>query len=1208
MTMTMTVDITGCHKLLEQLYHDTINQNTNLMEILSIVKSSTTITTTTKSSSLPTIARGLQTKHSKLLSLINQSLKNLQSHPTNEKDIFKSFINEFIIWIDGDNTLNLFDKYSFELKSQKLCDSITERIINSPIDNLINLITFIDSCEYHLRNPFILDKLTIITKKLHEIITNHDNDVYYKKLNNILFSNVKPFTSNLMNIDNNTFDELVSSYFTIDQIIDRTADAKLYLGDNNKPIELMLLDLAGTGIYNSLAILSIDYNDDDDDDADVDVEISRSLMYPPFRINELSLLNTSNSIILKSIDFLSSPITRTTTTTTTTTENVITIHCDDTELIQIWVLNLSKIFPIQRNNFTTTTTTTTTTSGDDKFLLDSHHSSPINMTGLGINVISDSELKQNMSSLEEEEESISTPSTPERRTIPFRELIDSPTPTPLKKNSPSSNDEEEEEINEIVDNSGSTSNSSITSNDDDNQVNNNNNKVKLQSQYDRTVPLIKKTLSYNHQLDEDEDNDDEKYFQIINRKKISDEFSCHDDQIENRPKSSRGEVLTYNENDNEPSPIGSEQPSDSGEEDEDLISTKEIQLIEPNVPYHKPSLANSAPELNLKSKQTPVEQNTTTTTTTTTTKLYQLSTGSAVDINNFGKNYKPSFIQPIHNNDSMNSLISSNKSNKQKLKKRRSFFDLFKRSSKLNLIDDTPGFENIPTITTTTATTTTTNKPEKHETISRTVIEEEENADSKPISKPSSALPSPFALPSSTSTYFFKQYKENGSSSISLNKTRSTISLVSPPEQQQQQIIEEDELIIPQDLKDIINQDSTIDFFISPTTSTLTSTSSSSSSFSSSLKISKWKHQYGKWEMLTISEKIFIKIVINYQLQKCWFIVFKEEETDEEKEEEEVDEIIDKPILLLDISPNFTKIRKSSSSALDLQISSKNSITNEKILIMIRCNSGNLANDIINNIENALGVLLSTTSTSTSSLRTIMKSNNSYGSLNTSKLMNSDNTLASSMMDLNQSNNNNSTSHSSTYTSFSSSFGTPQQPPPPPPRKQSYSLSSLDGNEIYNANIINNPHTIHINKINQMQIRLQKLQPNKGVDDDDDDDHDDDDYQRLMIYNPSSWKILSMYKLNVDQLIDDLTQRTFYYFKLINDEQHQQQEVEKVEDEFRWLISDEMKFQVLEKIGKAGLLVKHNSNGNSNGNGEIYMIECRGKKEFKTLYEIFLKP
>ena len=37
-----------------------------------------------------------------------------------------------------------------------------------------------------------------------------------------------------------------------------------------------------------------------------------------------------------------------------------------------------------------------------------------------------------------------------------------------------------------------------------------------------------------------------------------------------------------------------------------------------------------------------------------------------------------------------------------------------------------------------------------------------------------------------------------------------------------------------------------------------------------------------------------------------------------------------------------------------------------------------------------------------------------------------------------------------------------------------------------------------------MQIRLQKLQPNKEVDDDDHDDHDDDDYQRLMIYNPSS--------------------------------------------------------------------------------------------------------
>ena len=63
------------------------------------------------------------------------------------------------------------------------------------------------------------------------------------------------------------------------------------------------------------------------------------------------------------------------------------------------------------------------------------------------------------------------------------------------------------------------------------------------------------------------------------------------------------------------------------------------------------------------------------------------------------------------------------------------------------------------------------------------------------------------------------------------------------------------------------------------------------------------------WEMGNAYNfrKIFIKIVINYQLQKCWFIVFKEEETDEEEEEEEVDEIIDKPILLLDISPNFTK-------------------------------------------------------------------------------------------------------------------------------------------------------------------------------------------------------------------------------------------------------------------------------------------------------------
>ena len=123
--------------------------------------------------------------------------------------------------------------------------------------------------------------------------------------------------------------------------------------------------------------------------------------------------------------------------------------------------------------------------------------------------------------------------------------------------------------------------------------------------------------------------------------------------------------------------------------------------------------------------------------------------------------------------------------------------------------------------------------------------------------KPSSALPSPFALPSSTSTYFFKQYKENGSSSISLNKTRSTTSLVSPPEQQQQQIIEEDELIIPQDLKSLIKILLLIFHF--PNNLNINLNLIIFLLFSSSLKISKWKHQYGKWEMLTISEKFLLK-------------------------------------------------------------------------------------------------------------------------------------------------------------------------------------------------------------------------------------------------------------------------------------------------------------------------------------------------------------
>ncbi|RCK60326.1 hypothetical protein Cantr_08421 [Candida viswanathii] len=970
-----------CQQLLLQLQQSTIDVNNNLVEILGVVKPKKST-----NSSLASTARGLYTKHTNLLSLLNKTLNNIDTKSVGEIEAFKAFVNEFILWLD-DNAVLLFEKYSGQWKLHEAADNTTECLLIGPIMNLTNFISFMDSCSDHLRNPFVLDKLGVHSSKLQEIVNKHQTDVSSKKMNNIKFSNIRTFTSGTR-----VSNELVSSYFTVDQIMERTGNAKLVL--NQRIVELVLLDLIGTGIYNALAILSID--------TEKGVEVSRSLVYPPFRVNELSLSHTTDSIELKAIDFLSPDC---------SSSKSITITCHDSQLLDSWVAKLSTICPLERNN----------SPVSDQFLLETKQSPPKSLSGFGINVISDSEHKKSMSG------DAPIPVTPTKK--PFQDLIDSPTLSPVKAVAPNSAVSNNDEV---MDGLESSSNSSVTSNEGAN----------LESQFNRTLPLIKKTLSQSKQLDDtrEADDDDDKYFQIINRKKLSDE--CSKDE---KHKSSRGEISYV-----ECSPVTSEPSAES-----DTIDEEEIAIIsaggETNVPYQK-SFASSVPDLN-KPKQS---------------NLYQLSTGSAVDINNFGKSYKPSFAMGVHNNDSVTS-ISSTKSSKQR---RKSLFSIFRKSSKLS---ETPGFETVAA-------------PERRNAAD-TIVEEEAVEKETLMSRSESTLPS--------------------SSTIVLEQSATP------------KIVEED-LVIPQELKDIINEESTLDFYISQ-------------SSPKSMKISKWKQKQGKWEVVTGADKLFVKIAINYDMNKCWFIVFKEDY------DEQLDEDVDKAVMLLQVAPSVTELRKS--SAIDLEINSTNAISDEKVMVMVRCSNGSLANEIHSNVENALGALSSTTRSQ------------SYGSLRASKLLASDNTLGSSMMDLGN------PSQSSTYTSFSSFTGSPKL-------KQ-----RIDADEVYNSCIVHNPSSFHISKINLMQIRLQKQ------------------LQGYSLVNvPSSWKILSMYNLNVEEIIDDLTLRKYFHFKLVKEDDEN--------DELKWLIPDDNKFDFLERIGKAGLLVKHNDS-------EIYMIECRGKREFNLLYEIF---
>lgn len=512
--------------------------------------------------------------------------------------------------------------------------------------------------------------------------------------------------------------------------------------------------------------------------------------------------------------------------------------------------------------------------------------------------------------------------------------------------------------------------------------------------------------------------------------------------------------------------------------------------------------------------------------------IYELGNASAIDISNFGKGYNPSFSIP----KGLNSLLDEQQNTSKPAKK--SFFGLFKKTKltpKVNskTVDMAPGFvletsKNVKNL----SISTDFECEEKAPLTSDSILSQDSRVSS---TKP----PAPFALPSSTSMTFFKQ---PSTTSVNLKNNNSSTNLLP----------EEENLIVPNHLKDIINDDDSIDFFITPSTPR-------------AMKVSKWKQKYGKWEMLTVNEMVFMKIVVNYSLNKAWMIFFKEED-----DEEIPGEVYDKPILLLDLLGEG--ITSTKTAALDYQITSNNSVTREKITIIVRCSNGNLLKSIDSNVENIMGVLGFTNlapsrsvSASTSGLQlpaSVIPSS-SIGP----KSMISATTVTSSIMD---SQRQQQVNHSSTYSSINSITGSKLTSPSsafPNPTNSSYAIDKIDDYD--HTSILNNPDNERFLLLNKMKIRLQKNVGNYS-----------------QIHNPSSWKILSMNNLSVYMLTDSVTNATYYNL------------VVEGGDSFNWLINKEEKFNTIEKIGKAGMVLKLNES-------EVFLIECKGRKEFKALFELF---
>ena len=289
----------------------------------------------------------------------------------------------------------------------------------------------------------------------------------------------------------------------------------------------------------------------------------------------------------------------------------------------------------------------------------------------------------------------------------------------------------------------------------------------------------------------------------------------------------------------------------------------------------------------------------------------------ADDFFTFGKDYNPTFSPQL----------------KDKLAKSKKFFGMFRRKSKINEEELTAASKS--TKNDKKALTQKETKEDRHaknaglslDLFSESAQPQEQGERAWPDltisipknstvggaavplssnhNSPGSSVPLPFGLPSPSSSHYFKQYLAEPSlegtngSSVDLSTVQT-----------------EPSLNIPQELKDEINSEDTSDFYISP-------------SDPKTLRVSKWKQFIGKWEMLTTSNNVFVKIAVNDILDKRWLLVFKEETVG--------DEVVDVPLLILDLT-NQSKFRRSSAS--DIEVGAINSISNEKMFIIIRCYIG----------------------------------------------------------------------------------------------------------------------------------------------------------------------------------------------------------------------------------------------------------------------------
>lgn len=1020
------------------------DENNNLIQILGVIRPSNSSQT-----SITSLVRGLFTKNKQLLKILEEFSKQFNdcNNVNDEKQVFKHFINDFILWTN-EGVMILFNKFKACLQNSDWADQNQNdtTYYSKPIMHLSHYISFVDASVKIIRNPYIIDQLKSFQQGCQECLEEYIDFMENSKLTDINFDQVQLFgaTNSIRNYYDN-----VCSYFKVTQIVERSRNARLTLDNakNKNKVELLLVNLNGLASqeYNALALLSIPSDNS-----------HRSLMFPPFRVNELSLTYRKSrcQLVLKSIRFVGD-------TQPGVTDNIV-INCPNEDFLAEWTRKLSVIFPLEKPN----------SPISPNFLIKLNDSPKIKMSGLGIDLLSDSSDSQ-VSEVEGNNRPNTADSSPAPQ--PFKELISSPTLniSPATSKPSSKLQGPAISIPKTFRSDSCTSESSSIAG----------------FHQPRIPPFVKNSASAEpspvSSVNTYDSNDS------INSSAIPSA------SLTERPVSQAHEYILQNnlqvQNIRSGIPVTKQQP-----QDRPVSSSAEIEDGEVDDKENAPAVDQVSNQKG----------------------LFKHANGSGIDISNFGKSHNPSFS--VHKG--LNEMVH-NERPKSKI------LGLFKKSkSSKSSNSTTPQLKPVPKIHSNNPKNLKINTQMPIESDSDTiplsatsirsgVSTVSQNASTISLTQHKNNSGTAFALPSSTSQKFFQKYVSSSDS-------------------------EESDIVVPKELKDVINDDETIDFYISPSTPR-------------AMKVSKWKAKYGKWEMLTINENVFVKIVVNYEMKASWLILFKEEY------DQQYDEVVDKPIMLLDMN-HSTEITQS--SALDVQISSKDSITSEDMLIMVRCYSNNLAQSILSNVKNIKGALAPRSLKSKSSIP--------------SSIGESRQTIASSVMEGNRHAASGITSKSSTVTSFgSSSIQSMDKVGRSDEIKKisrDFSLVSISSGDINNATILNNPENTKLLLLSNMKIRLQKQLD--GLD---------------QINNPSSWSILSMYSLSVFIISDSFTEKTYFNVSLEKTDSSGEGETN-----LNWLICEDDIRDRIQRIGKAGLLVKA-------ANDDIFMIECRGKKEFKELYEVF---